>query len=94
MIVLGEFRYGIAESRHRRAYEAWLVTELPDFEILAITDETAVAYAGLRLALKRSGQPIPANDAWIAALAIQHKLPVLSRDQHFDVVPNLKRKTW
>ena len=42
----------------------------------------------------RSGQPIPANDAWIAALAIQHKLPVLSRDQHFDVVPDLKRKTW
>ena len=94
VIVLGEFRYGIAESRHRRAYEAWLVTELPDFEILAITDETAVAYAGLRVALKRSGQPIPANDAWIAALAIQHKLPVLSRDQHFDVVPDLKRKTW
>ena len=94
VIVLGEFRYGIAESRHRRAYEAWLVTELPDFEILAVTDETAVAYAGLRVALKRSGQPISANDAWIAALAIQHKLPVLSRDQHFDVVPDLKRKTW
>lgn len=94
VIVLGEFRYGIADSRHRLAYEAWLESELPDFDILTITDETAVAYAALRVALKRSGRPIPANDAWIAALAIQHKLPVLSRDQHFDVVPDLKRKSW
>jgi tRNA(fMet)-specific endonuclease VapC len=94
VIVLGEFRYGIAESRHRAAYEAWLESQLPHFDILAITDETAIAYAALRVALKRSGRPIPANDAWIAALALQHQLPVLSRDQHFDVVPDLERKSW
>jgi tRNA(fMet)-specific endonuclease VapC len=46
------------------------------------------------VALKRSGRPIPANDAWIAALALQHRLPVLSRDEHFDVVPDLDRRTW
>jgi len=81
VIVLGEFRYGIADSRHRSAYEAWLESQLPDFDILAITDETAVGYAALRVALKRSGRSIPANDAWIVALALQHRLPVLSRDQ-------------
>ena len=94
VIVLGEFRYGIAESRHRAAYEAWLDSQLSHFDILAITDETTVAYAALRVALKRSGRPIPANDAWIAALALQHRLPILSRDQHFDVVPDLERKSW
>ena len=94
VIVLGEFRYGIAESRHRSAYEAWLESQLPRFEVLAVTEETAVAYAALRVALKRSGRPIPANDAWIAALALQHRLPVLSRDQHFDAVPGLERKSW
>lgn len=94
VIVLGEFRYGIAESRHRPAYEAWLETELPRFDVLAVTEETAVAYAALRVALRRSGRPIPANDAWIAALAMEHRLPVLSRDQHFDVVPGLERKSW
>jgi tRNA(fMet)-specific endonuclease VapC len=94
VIVLGEFRYGIAESRHRAAYEAWLETHLPQFDTLAVTDETAVVYAGLRVALKRSGRPIPSNDAWIAALALQHQLPVLSRDQHFDAVPGLRRKSW
>jgi len=67
VIVLGEFRYGIAQSRHRSIYEAWLASQLPHFEVLAITEDTAVAYAALRMALKRSGRPIPANDAWIAA---------------------------
>jgi predicted nucleic acid-binding protein len=94
VIVLGEFRYGIAGSRHRRTYEAWLEAELPGFEVLAVTDETAVAYAALRVSLKRSGRPIPANDAWIAALARQHRLPVLSRDEHFDAVPDLERHDW
>ena len=94
VIVLGEFRYGIAESRHRRTYEAWLDSELPHFDVLAVTEKTAIAYAALRVALKRSGRLIPANDAWIAALALQHRLPVLSRDQHFDVVPELERKSW
>ena len=94
VIVLGEFRYGIAASRHRATYEAWLDSQLPHFNILPVTEETAIAYATLRVALKRSGHPIPANDAWIAALALQHHVPVLSRDHHFDVVPDLERKSW
>jgi predicted nucleic acid-binding protein len=94
VIVLGEFRYGIAESRHRATYEAWLAAQLSHFDILAVTGETAIAYATLRVSLKRSGRPIPANDAWIAALALQHRLPILSRDRHFDVVPHLERKGW
>jgi predicted nucleic acid-binding protein len=34
------------------------------------------------------------NDVWIAALCRQHELPILSRDQHFDVVPKIKRLAW
>jgi len=94
VIVLGEFRYGVAQSRHRPAYEAWLESELHHFDVLPVTDETAVSYAELRMALKQSGRPIPANDAWIAALAIQHRLPVLTRDLHFDAVPGLERMSW
>lgn len=94
VIVLGEFRYAIAQSRHRPAYEAWLRSALAGFEVLPVAEETAVAYATLRVALKRSGRPIPANDAWIAALALQHRLPVLSRDEHFDAVPGLRRERW
>ena len=94
VIVLGEFRYGISASRHRATYEAWLDFQLPHFDILSITEETTIAYATLRVALKRSGCPLPANDAWIAALALQHRLPILSRDHHFDVVPDVDRKSW
>lgn len=94
VIVLGEFRYGIAGSKHRRTYEKWLASHLADFEVLSVTADTAAAYAAVRVALKRAGTPIPANDAWIAALAFQHRMPVLSRDAHFDVVPGLQRIDW
>jgi len=77
-----------------RPYEAWLQSQLPYFDVLTVTDETAIAYAALRLALKRSGRQIPVNDAWIAALGQQHRLPVLSRNQHSDGVPDLERKSW
>jgi predicted nucleic acid-binding protein len=94
VIVLGEFRYGISGSRHRAAYEKWLDEHLHGFDILTVTEDTAVVYAAVRVALKQTGQPIPANDAWIAALAIEHRLPVLSRDQHFDAVRGLRRRSW
>jgi tRNA(fMet)-specific endonuclease VapC len=94
VIVLGEFRYGIAESRQRAAYEAWLASQLSHFEVLPVVEETTIAYAALRVALRRSGTPIPANDVWVAALALQHRLPVLSRDQHFDAVPEIERRSW
>ena len=94
VIVLGEFRYGIAQSKHRAAYEQWLRSEVGHFEVLAVTAQTTIAYAALRVALKQQGTPIPANDAWIAALALQHKLPVLTRDPHFDAVPGMKRQDW
>ena len=41
--------------------------------------------------LKRSANPIPTNDAWIAALALQYDLPVLSNDTHFDRVDRIER---
>ncbi|MEO7761600.1 MAG: type II toxin-antitoxin system VapC family toxin [Casimicrobiaceae bacterium] len=94
VIVLGEFRYGIAQSRHRATYELWLESELRHFDVLPVTTETTVSYAALRVTLKQKGTPIPANDAWIAALALQHRLPVLSRDHHFDGVPQIKRQGW
>jgi tRNA(fMet)-specific endonuclease VapC len=59
-----------------------------------VTADTAVTYAALRVALRQLGRPIPANDAWIAALALEHRLPVLSRDAHFDSVPDLQRTSW
>ena len=94
VIVLGEYRYGIRQSRHRIRYERWLAKVLAGCRVLAVDEETPGHYAEIRDELKRSGRPIPGNDVWIAALARQHSLPLLSRDQHFDFVPGLKRIGW
>ena len=94
VIVLGEFRYGITHSTRHREYEAWLEQYLPAFRVLEVTAETAVEYAALRSELRHLGKPIPANDAWIAALCRQYGLPLLSRDAHFDHVKRLRRQTW
>ena len=93
-IVLGEYRYGIRQSRERVRYERWVEERLPDFRILAVDEETARHYAEVRHALRRSGRAIPANDAWIAALALQYALPVVSRDRHFDAVAGINRIGW
>ena len=90
-VVLGEYYFGIRQSRHRRRYEDWLRRYLPAAEIATVTHATAGAYASIRLELKHAGTPIPANDAWIAALARRHDLPVLSNDAHFDVVEGVER---
>ena len=94
VIVLGEFRYGIAGSRHRRTYETWLSEALVHFEVLEVSDETTHAYASVRMSLKQKGRPIPANDVWIAAIAIEHRLPIVSRDSDFDAVVGLTRIEW
>jgi tRNA(fMet)-specific endonuclease VapC len=94
VIVLGEYRFGIAAARHRAEYEDWLASELQHFDVLAVTAETTLSYATVRTRLKRAGTPIPANDAWIAALALQYGMPVLSRDPHFDVVAGLVRQPF
>lgn len=91
VVVLGEYDFGIRQSVQRARYEAWLATYLPMTEIADLTAVTAAAYAGLRLDLKTRGTPIPANDAWIAALTLQLGLPLLSNDTHFDAVPDLHR---
>ncbi len=94
VIVLGEFRFGIAQSRRAREYAQWLAGVLAGFEIAPVVEQTTLYYAQIRLELKRTGTPIPSNDVWIAALCRQHDLPLLSRDRHFDVVNGLRRHSW
>ncbi len=94
VIVLGEYRLGIAQSRHRRDYENWLREWMGTVTVLGIDEETTSHYAAIGLELKKSGKPIPVNDLWIAALCRQHALPLISRDRHFDWVRGLQRIDW
>lgn len=94
VIVLGEYRYGIKQSRNRTRYEQWLEKMIVACRVLEVDKTTAVQYAEVRDQLKRQGRPIPGNDLWIAALTKQYALPLLSRDQHFDHVAGLERIEW
>jgi tRNA(fMet)-specific endonuclease VapC len=94
VIVLGEYCFGIATSQRRREYEAWLTRGRAFWNVLPVIEETATHYASIRHQLKKAGTPLPANDVWVAALARQHDLSILSRDTHFDAVPDIKRLSW
>ena len=94
VIVLGEFRYGISQSRQRAHYERWLTEYMLGFRILDVEEETTLAYSAVRAELKRAGRLLPANDVWIAALCRQHSLPLISRDRHFDAVSGITRLSW
>lgn len=94
VIVVGEYRYGILQSRHRARYEDWLLRMISKCRVLVVDMRTADEYAGIRVELRRKGQPIPGNDIWIAALARQYDLPILSRDRHYDSVSGLLRISW
>lgn len=94
VMVLGEYRLGIAQSRHRASYENWLREWIAAVNVLDIDEQTTHSYSAIGLELKKKGTPIPSNDQWIAALCRQHSLPLLSRDQHFDFVPGLQRIDW
>jgi tRNA(fMet)-specific endonuclease VapC len=94
VIVLGEYRYGIGQSRDRKHYEQWLTESLPKFRILDVDERTTLSYTVVRTELKKAGTPIPSNDVWIAALCRQHSLPIVSRDRHFDAVLGIRRVEW
>ena len=94
VIVLGEYRFGITQSRRRNEYEKWLGELIAATRVLPVDDETAGHYAQIRGELKKAGLPIPSNDLWISALSRQYRVPVMSRDQHFDGVQGVKRIGW
>lgn len=94
VIVLGEFEFGIRRSRLRGRYEQWLKTNLPIFDVLGVGRETARLYADIRSELKAIGKPIPSNDIWIAALAREYGLPIVTRDGHFRFVRGIQTVKW
>ena len=93
-IVVGEVYFGALNSRRRDENISRLDAFLQTAEILSVGLETARTAARIRLALKLSGRPIPENDLWIAAVAVEQNLMLVTRDGHFGVVPDLRITDW
>ena len=94
VIVIGEYRFGLFRSRHRERLGLLLRELILESSVLGIDEGTAAVYSEVREELRTKGRPIPENDVWIAALALQHRQPVVSRDDHFDSVGGLTRLEW
>lgn len=90
-VVFGELLCGFARGRrkvvNRRELERFLNS--PRVVLLSITKHTAECYATVYLGLKQKGKPIPTNDMWIAASAIQHELAAFTYDRHLTYVDGL-----
>lgn len=92
-VAVAELRAGFRCGTAARRNEAVLVRFLasPRASVLYPDEQTTHAYAGLFAQLRAQGTPIPTNDLWIAALAVQHDLLLCSRDAHFEHLPQLAR---
>lgn len=90
-VVVGELLSGFSRGRQRLKNEEELQEFLaaPRVRILPIDEETSVRYAAILAGLWRAGTPIPTNDIWIAASAMQHGLEVLTGDAHFSKVAQI-----
>jgi predicted nucleic acid-binding protein len=91
-IVLGEllagFALGTREGKNRSELARLLAS--PRVAVVPVTADTADSYAVVYAGLRRKGQPIPTNDMWIAASALEHGAAVLTRDAHFRSVEGLR----
>jgi len=94
VVVLGELHSGFRLGNRRADNEELLATFLskPSVRVLNVTEETAVRYAEIDVFLRKKGRPIPRNDVWIAALALEHGLRLLTLDVHFEEIPLLLRE--
>jgi tRNA(fMet)-specific endonuclease VapC len=90
-IVLGELRAGFIKGQRRRRNENELSRFLasPRVNILDVTEETAERYAVILNSLWHAGTPIPTNDIWIAASAMEHGLELLTTDEHYQKIPQV-----
>ena len=92
-VVVGELRAGFAVGTQGPHNESVLRRFLlkSGVDVLYADEQTTHHYAAIYRQLRKQGTPIPTNDMWIAALALQHSLSLCDRDAHFDALPQLTR---
>jgi tRNA(fMet)-specific endonuclease VapC len=93
-VVLGELHYGALRAQRREAQLALIRDFLQTAIVLLPDRSTSERYGQVKAELAGIGKLIPDNDIWIAAMARQFDLPLVTRDAHFAVVPALKTLAW
>ena len=85
--ILGGIRAGSREEPNRAELDDFLASPRVRFDPL--THETAEFYSFIFASLREKGRPIPTNDMWVAACALERGLVVYTRDSHFEAVPGV-----
>lgn len=94
VIAVGEALYGAEKSAKTDANKRKVEDIITQISVLDCTAETARIYGLIEMDLRTKGRPIPQNDVWIAAIALQYDLVLLTKDKHFDNVNNLETQDW
>jgi len=85
--ILAGFKIWSDEKKYLNELDEFLYS--PRLIIYDIDSETSEFYAKIHNELRIAGNPIPTNDMWIAALALQHGIKLLTNDRHFTKVAGL-----
>ena len=94
IIVLGELYYGAKKSNKVERNVTRIIEFAQSCSVLICDTETSRQYGDIKNLLRAKGRPIPENDIWIAAIAKQHELTLVSRDDHFIEIENFPTITW
>ena len=91
---MGELYFGAFKSEQVKANLGSIERLRTSVVELGCDGDTARVYGEIRDRLRRIGRPIPGNDVWIAAIAMQYDLTLLTRDAHFKQIDGLKVENW
>ena len=94
LTALGELYKGVLKSGNPAKNRTQLDAFLQTVAVLHPDTATALYYAQIAVALERKGTPIPENDIWIAAVALECSMPLAARDAHFEKVEGLSVLKW
>lgn len=92
--VVGELYYGARKSNRPVENLARVNRLTQRFPLFPCDFETAQRFGIIKDQLRRKGNLIPDNDIWIAAIARQRGLILVTRDAHFDEVESLQTERW
>lgn len=94
VVAVGELYYGAYKSGRVEENRQNVAAFIAGRVVLRVDADTADVYGQAKQGLRAKGRPIPENDIWIAALAIQYDLMLITDDAHFAEVDNLNWQGW
>lgn len=89
-IVIGELYFGAHNSKQKEKNISVIESIASNYAVVSCGADTAKHYGAIKYELKKMGKPIPENDIWIAALARQYNMIVVTRDSHFNYIFDLE----